>query len=103
MLGEQDHGHPGWDRDCARLGPERYPNEGRGGVTFNWAHIQNAAAVMSPIMKVLTEGTWACAPFVDRDVLVSEARRLGPPTTEKWRDWALLRDVASLEIWMRAM
>jgi hypothetical protein len=73
------------------------------GAAFNWAQIRNIEPLLPAIRGVFRDGPWASAGYVDRAAACRLLDGLGAPKADAWRDWALVRDLATLEIWMRAM
>jgi asparagine synthase (glutamine-hydrolysing) len=79
------------------------------GAVFSSAQIENVALLIPAIRRVLRDGPWASHQYVDRAEAgkllecVAAPSGVGALSSEGWRDWALLRDIAALELWMRAI
>jgi asparagine synthase (glutamine-hydrolysing) len=75
----------------------------RGGASFDVANVYHARAAAPAIERVLRQGPWRSAEYVHRDKIqrMFETLRARALRASDSRDWTIVRNAASLEVWLR--
>lgn len=79
--------------------------ERRWGVAFDRARIRNVHRALPVIRDTITSSRWVSGDYVRRSAAIGLLNRLAGAEGDhgSWRSWDLLRNIAALEIWLRAI